>query len=327
MKFIEDVTEIAEIVLPQDDEEAETGTNKYDEIDRLSVSADEVAEYEDEIDGTAHGSWRFDLSLLVASVPDRSNCYALLELDWDDNWEAWSWSCVAVVEDAPSSQAAATAMLEQYAKERLPHSDGGGYERFLRGLMPPPETVQPNQLVLRLFQEASDLINGEESSGGDNSPSETELNDNEEVVWVSSTFDGSALINVFEVCSPSQTNQYIALAHSDGGVVVSCLGPWASLPDAEANFDTDRWKRIRQAPEDVISEADNQTDLNAEPLVPISDEPHGEPAPHLEEKSNHRPELRNTEVPQDLTFSESRLSWIQDMDKALRRSIYTVYTR
>lgn len=139
MKFIEKLSEFKVLLLPSnDDEDFEASTDKYEEIDRLSVIADEVAEYENEIDDSPHHSWRSELSLFVAEIPDRADCYALLELDWDDNWGTWKWSCEAVVEGAPSRQAAATAMLERYARERLSNSGGGAYQAFLEGLLPPP---------------------------------------------------------------------------------------------------------------------------------------------------------------------------------------------
>ncbi|WP_420859783.1 hypothetical protein [Marivivens marinus] len=247
MTFIEEFSEIEALLLPDsDDEDAGTSAYKDEEIDRLPVIAHEVAEYENEIDDSPHHSWRSERSLLVAEVPDRADCYALLELDWDDNWGTWTWSCEAVVEGAPSRKAAATAMLERYARERLSNSGGGAYQAFLESLLPPPETVEPNELVSKLIQEAQGLIDAEESSGGDDFPVETELRENEQVVWVASTFDGFALVNVFEVRCASQPTQFVALSHSDGGVVFRYDGPWASLEDAQRSFATEEgWTIVK----------------------------------------------------------------------------------
>ena len=247
MKFIEEFSEVEALLLPEnDDEDAETSASKDEEIDRLAVNAHEVSEYENEIDDSPGHSWRSERSLLIAQVPDRADCYALLELDGDDNWGTWTWSCEAVVEGAPSRQAAATAMLERCARERLSNSGGGAYQTFLESLLSPPETVEPNELVSKLIQEAQGLIDGEESPGGDDFPMETELRENEQVVWVSSTFDGFALVNVFEVRCVSQPTQFIALSHSDGGVVFRYDGPWASLEDAQASFTTEEgWTTIK----------------------------------------------------------------------------------
>ena len=153
MKFIEDVTEIAALVLPQDDEddeEAEPSTDKYDEIERLPISADLVAEYGNEIADSPHHSWLSDRSLFIVSVPGRTECYALLELDWDDNWCAWTWSCEAAVDDAPSSKAAEAAMLEKYARERLAHGGSSAYQAFLQSLLPAPSMTEPTEPVSKL---------------------------------------------------------------------------------------------------------------------------------------------------------------------------------
>ena len=137
MKFIEDCSEIEGLLLPKDDDEdADISSNIYEEIDRLMVKAHEVAHYENEIDDTMHLSWRSEKSLLVAQVPNRAGCYALLEVDWDDNYGMWMWSCEAAVEGARSRQMAGTAMLERYAMERLPNSGGGAYKEFLESLIP-----------------------------------------------------------------------------------------------------------------------------------------------------------------------------------------------
>lgn len=247
MKYIEEFPEIEALLLPDnDDEDADTSAGKDEQIDRLPVIAHEIASYENEIDDSPHHSWRVDRSLFIAQVPDRADCFALLELDWDDNWGTWSWSCEAVVEDTPSRQAATTAMLERYARERLSNSGGGAYQGFLKSLLPPPETVEANELVSRLIQEVNGLIDDERSSGGDDFPVETGLRENEQVVWVSSTFDGLSLVNVFEVRCASQPTQFIALSHSDGGVVICYDGPWASLEDAQASFTTEEgWTTIR----------------------------------------------------------------------------------
>lgn len=237
MKFRAKISEFQALLLPEnDDEDVDTSASKEEEIERLPVIAHEVAEYENVIDDSPHHSWSSERSLLVAEVPDHANCYALLELDWDDNWGTWKWSCEAVVEDAASRQEAETAMLERYARERLSNSGGGAYQAFLESLLPPPKTVEPNELVSKLFQEAQGLIDGEESSSGDDFPVETELRDHEQVVWVASAFDGFALVNVFEARCAAQPTQYVALSHSDSGVVFRYDGPWASIEDAQASF-------------------------------------------------------------------------------------------
>lgn len=79
MKLIENLSEFETLLLPSNDnEDFEASTDKYEEIDRLSIIADEVAEYENEIDDSPHHSWRSELSLFVAEIPDRADCYALL---------------------------------------------------------------------------------------------------------------------------------------------------------------------------------------------------------------------------------------------------------
>jgi hypothetical protein len=145
LEIIEDKAQIARIaarLLPADEEDADEDDpsdrpllGKDKEIRRLQVRTVVVADYEEFIIGSTHHTWRSDLTLLVARAPDESNCFAPLELDWDNNWSAWTWACTALVRKASSETAATDALLEHCARGLLKHGKGG-YQAFLKSLVP-----------------------------------------------------------------------------------------------------------------------------------------------------------------------------------------------
>jgi hypothetical protein len=101
-------------------------------------------------------------------------------------------------------------------------------------------------LVASLLSELEERVSKELSLSADQFPEDTLLEDDEEVSWVSSTFDGLNMINIYEIGEPGASPRYIASGHSDGGVVVFAAGPWDSLDAAEASFGDieEDWTRL-----------------------------------------------------------------------------------
>lgn len=91
-------------------------------------------------------------------------------------------------------------------------------------------------LVTSLLSELEDFVSKELSLSADDFPQDTNLDDEQIVSWVSSTFDGLHMINIYEVSTPGASPRYIASGHSDGGVVIFAAGPWDSLDTAEESF-------------------------------------------------------------------------------------------
>lgn len=237
MIAIQDLSDIERLVLPlSDGEDQDDSVSKEDEIERLQVVAHEVASYESEVEDDPYHSWHFDWSLFIADVPGRSACYALLELDWDENWAAWTWSCQAAVKESPSREAAATAMLESYAKERLPGNAPGPYRDFLEGLLPREGIVIANQTVVKIFQTLRDFINGDVDLDGADFGAATALEDGEVIRLVSTNFDGSYLVSIFQVSSTVASDQFVATLQAEDGLILDYDGPWCSLENAELAF-------------------------------------------------------------------------------------------
>lgn len=101
-------------------------------------------------------------------------------------------------------------------------------------------------LIASLLSELEDFVSKELSLSADDFPQDTLLDDDQVVSWVSSTFDGLNMINIYEISEPGASPRYIASGHSDGGVVIFAAGPWDSLDAAEASFGyiDEEWTRL-----------------------------------------------------------------------------------
>lgn len=76
-------------------------------------------------------------------------------------------------------------------------------------------------------------------------PQNTDLASDQAVHWVSSSFDGHFLINIFAVIDRHLVIGFVALRHGDGGVVLFVDGPFDQLDQAEAHYQTaEGWTRI-----------------------------------------------------------------------------------
>lgn len=102
-------------------------------LDLLLVNASEVAKFSTDIDYCPGISWHVDFTLYVAEVPNQPKAFALLKLDWDDNWGCWGWSCEAAIDGAPSLDEAKIDLLGIYKASQIEFALGS-YREFLDNL-------------------------------------------------------------------------------------------------------------------------------------------------------------------------------------------------
>ena len=93
--------------------------------------------------------------------------------------------------------------------------------------------------------EAKACVADEISVSATDFPLDTELKTGQKVDWVSSTFDGLYLINVFAVTEEGSRTRFLALSHGDDGILACVDGPFNSLDAAEANYTTQEvWTQL-----------------------------------------------------------------------------------
>ena len=96
-----------------------------------------------------------------------------------------------------------------------------------------------------LLAEAKTYVADEISVSATDFPLDTELKTGQKVDWVSSTFDGRHLINVFAVTEQSSRTRFLALSHGNEGIVECVDGPFNSLDATEAYYTTQEgWTRV-----------------------------------------------------------------------------------
>lgn len=100
----------------------------------LRVEAQEVAAFSDDIDHSPGLSWHIDFSLHVVRIPALPHAFALLKLDWDDNWGRWEWSCEVAIEGAISHDEATSTLLEIYRASYIGDASGS-FRGFLDNLV------------------------------------------------------------------------------------------------------------------------------------------------------------------------------------------------
>jgi hypothetical protein len=76
-------------------------------------------------------TWEISCTYYAVPVPEEVGAYALLVLDWDDNWGRWNWELQGGVIGAPSIRAAGKFLMAQLAKERMT-KEKSSYNVFLR---------------------------------------------------------------------------------------------------------------------------------------------------------------------------------------------------
>ncbi|MBT4966312.1 MAG: hypothetical protein HOM79_08830 [Alphaproteobacteria bacterium] len=139
--FLEDTTSIENDIFgePETDEESEEDELTPEEdlemkLDQLPSSASEIASFENDIDHSPGLSWHSELTLYLVPVKAYPGGYALLVLDWDDNYGCWEWRVEAALMGAESINAAKKSLIEKYCEEYFPGSSGN-FRHFLKGLM------------------------------------------------------------------------------------------------------------------------------------------------------------------------------------------------
>lgn len=91
-----------------------------------------------------------------------------------------------------------------------------------------------DELISKLLGELSRYVEHGRSVEG--FPNDAALDEGESVVIVASTFADGRIIYIWEVASPGKKDQFIGSEHSDGGVTISCNGPWLTLEVAKASY-------------------------------------------------------------------------------------------
>jgi hypothetical protein len=118
---------LEQILAPERDEDETEELDRLEaldyEVDRLPGSATEVASFEDYVDNAPPSpSWHIEAYYFLVPLPSIEDGFALLELDWDDNWGRWTWTVEGTLEMAESRDEAARRLMYNFAKSRL--SDG-----------------------------------------------------------------------------------------------------------------------------------------------------------------------------------------------------------
>ena len=65
------------------------------------------------------------------------------------------------------------------------------------------------------------------------------FSENKSVEWVSSTYNGSHMVNIFKCISLSEPICFVAIFQGDGGFIGYSEGPFASLHEAQSYIPTD----------------------------------------------------------------------------------------
>jgi hypothetical protein len=96
-----------------------------------------------------------------------------------------------------------------------------------------------------LLAEANAYVANDISVSATDFPKDFDLTSDQRVDWVSSTFDGHHLINIFAVTEQRSIIGFLALRHGDYGIVEQVDGPFGGLDEAEAYFDIGgSWTRV-----------------------------------------------------------------------------------
>ena len=122
IKFIEDNSGLIEGLLESidynEDLEEDPLSDLYEgkevALEQLGVEAREVASFENDVDHSPGLSWHIDLTLFVSPIPAVEGGFALLNLDWDDNYGRWQWRCENALTGASSMEEARGYLLGKY---------------------------------------------------------------------------------------------------------------------------------------------------------------------------------------------------------------------
>ena len=121
IKFLETPSDLVEQIITTDelkddaeDPLADLYFGKSHALLQLPPDAKEVASFETEVNHSPGLTWHIELILFIVAVPTIKDAFALLCLDWDDNWGRWEWRCEHAVVGAASEGEAKEDLLRAY---------------------------------------------------------------------------------------------------------------------------------------------------------------------------------------------------------------------
>jgi hypothetical protein len=107
---------------------------RYVEEDRLPKGAVSIASFSDEVENWT--SWDLEAHVFVSPVPEQENSYALLILNWDDNWGRWDWEVPVALKNQKDASTAKDYLLEAFVKERYEPGSDSEWNQFVKSLDP-----------------------------------------------------------------------------------------------------------------------------------------------------------------------------------------------
>jgi hypothetical protein len=122
---------------PYEDLEDEEEDPDRDEIfesmeSTLPSSARSLGNIEDEV--LNFTSWEINFHFYILPLDETAKRYALIRINWDDNWGRWEWSGCAQATGYESADEAAAAMVEGLFRNwniDLDAKDGKPYRKFV----------------------------------------------------------------------------------------------------------------------------------------------------------------------------------------------------
>jgi hypothetical protein len=135
IEFLKPTADLIETILlplpPQDDEDHDPLAGLYEgkpnALRQLPAGAREVASFQTNVNPIPGLMWHTELSLFVVVIPTIENAFALLCLDWNDNWDRWEWLCEHAVGGASSKGEATASLLGAYRASMI----GSAQDDFL----------------------------------------------------------------------------------------------------------------------------------------------------------------------------------------------------
>jgi len=105
---------------PERDEDSGEELSKSDaeefELDRLPHDAVVVYHFEDEVTHSPGLTWDLTSWYFAVPIREKAGNFALLSLDWDDNYGQWDWRVHSGVENAASIKEVEKLFMEKIKK-------------------------------------------------------------------------------------------------------------------------------------------------------------------------------------------------------------------
>lgn len=105
---------------------------KPNALRQLPAGAREVASFQTDVDHSSGLTWHIVLTLFVVAIPTIGNAFALLCLDWNDNWGRLEWLCERAVAGASPEGEATASFLGAYRVSAIE----GAQDEFLGFIKP-----------------------------------------------------------------------------------------------------------------------------------------------------------------------------------------------